>query len=60
MMLLTKLWKPEGTQFKEEIKICVFDRLLLRSMVGMSGSSKSRAQDSTGLNYELWMSFAHT
>lgn len=43
----------QGNQIsKKGFKSCVFDMLTLRRMVKLSGSSKSRAQDRSGLKYK--------
>lgn len=42
LSIFTKMSKPEKANFKE-IKNCVCDMLILRSMLELSGSFKSRA-----------------
>lgn len=51
-MIFIKMSKPGKANFKEEIKNCVSDMLILRSMLELSGSFKSRAQDRLGLKYK--------
>lgn len=48
MMLFTKMSKPGEANFKEEMKNCVFDMLIFRSVLELSGSFKSRARDRSG------------